>query len=113
MRGEGGGWVGAVGGICWPCSTVMVGKWTQNYSEVLSGILWRGEAQDEQPSGRRMGKLKVAVYGEGGLADSGNGLTRGKRSIQGPAFLLPTWPISSLHILLMEALAVPFQNKFH
>lgn len=71
-----------------------------------------GAAQDKQPSGRRMGKLKVAVYCEGALADSGNGLKRAKESIQGHAFL-PMQPISSLHILLMEALAVPFQNKFH
>lgn len=78
---------------------------TQKYSV-------EGEALDTQPSGRRMGKLKVAVYGEGALADSGNGVKPGKRSIQGPAFL-PMRPISSLHILLMEALAVPVQNKFH
>lgn len=71
-----------------------------------------GEAQDKQPSGQRMGKLKVAVYGEGALADSGNGFKRDKGSIQGTAFL-PMQHISSPHILLMEALAVPFQNKFH
>lgn len=100
----------------WDLLAVLYSDGRKVDTELLRGTQWysvEGEAQDEQPSGRRMGKLKVAVYGEGGLADSGNGLTRGKRSIQGPAFLLPTWPISSLHILLMEALAVPFQNKFH
>lgn len=78
--------LGAVGGIFWLCSTVTGGKWThritQRYSEVFCGGAW-----EKQPSGRRTGKLKVAVYGEGVLADSGIGLRRGKRSIQGPAFL--------------------------
>ena len=50
---------------------------TQNYSEVFCG--GGVEAQNKQPSGQRMGKLKVAVYGEGALADSGNGLKRGKK----------------------------------
>lgn len=85
------------------------------HAELLRGTqryFVEGEAQDKQPSGRRMGKLKVAVYGEGALADSGNGLKQGKGSIQGPAFP-PMQHISSLHILLMEPLAAPFQNKFH
>lgn len=33
--------------------------------------------QDKQPSGRSVGKLKVAVYGERALADSGNGAETG------------------------------------
>lgn len=52
---------------------------TQNHSEVSAEE--GGGPRDEQPNGRRMGKLKVAVYGEGALADSGDG----RRSIQGPA----------------------------
>lgn len=46
-----------------------------------------GEAQDKQPSG--MQKLKVAVYGEEALADSGKGLKRSEGSIQGLAFFPP------------------------
>lgn len=82
---------------------------TQRYSEVCCGE-WRRRGTGQQPSGRRMGKLKVPVYGETALADSGNRLKRGKRSIQGPAFL--SLPISSLYILLMAALAVPSRINF-
>lgn len=59
-----------------------------------------------------MQKLKVAVYGEEALADSGKGLKRSKGSIQGFTFF-PVLHISFLHILLMEALAVAFQNKLY
>lgn len=46
---------------------------TQRYS-----VLGREEGpQDKQPSGRSVGKLKVAVYGERALADSGNGAETG------------------------------------
>lgn len=72
MEAVGGGGGVTVGVTCWLCSTLMSRKWTQKitqrYSEVFFGELGR----DEQPSGRKMGKLKVAVYCEGALADSGN-----------------------------------------
>lgn len=101
------GWVkevGFAGGV--PQSLGKSGhRITPRYS-VERGV---GGAQEKQPSGGRMGKLKVAVYGERTLADSANGLKRGKGSIQGPA-ILPMRPISSLHILLMEVLAVPIQK---
>lgn len=56
-----GRWVGAVGGICWPCSTVMGGKWTQNYSEVLRGILRysvEGEATGRAAKWAKDGEIK-------------------------------------------------------
>lgn len=106
-------WVGFAGGV----HTVHSARWGESgHKELLRGTQrysvdggGTGQAAKWAKDG---GKLKVAVYGERVIADSGNGLKQGKGSIQGPAFL-PMQHISSLHILLMEALAEPFQNKFH
>lgn len=46
---------------------------------------------------------------KGALADTGDGLKWGKKSTQGHA-ILPLDTIS--HHLLLDELAVPFQNKF-
>lgn len=73
---------------------------TKNYSEVLRCILWKGGGGTGHAAkwAKDGGKLKVAVYGERIIADSGNGLKRGKGSIQGPAFSSYAAYIISPHI---------------
>lgn len=106
-QSEGQGWrlSGWASLAAFHCNRGKVG--TRSYSEVFCG--GTGKAAKWAKDG---GKLKVVVYGEGAVADSGNGLKWGKGSIQGPAFL-PMQHISSARILLMEPLAVPLLNKLH
>lgn len=73
--------VGEKAWIFWLCATIMGGggggDWTHRITQRYS-VLGREEGpQDKQPSGRSVGKLKVAVYGERALADSGNGAETG------------------------------------
>lgn len=81
------------------------------HREHTKSAVERKEQRKTQPSGQMIGKLKVAVYGEGAPAASGNGLKRGKMERARFCFSSRRVHTSSRHILLIEALAASSPRK--